>query len=465
MFGPGAAAREVSLFDELRSLLGDRGLLVGPDVPEASRSDESGVGRELPKALLRPADLDEIAGALAICRRHGQTVVPQGGMTGLAGGANPGRDDVALSLARFAGVEEIDTEARCMVVRAGTVLATAQAAAEAAGLFLPIDFGARGSAQIGGLVATNAGGLRVVRHGTTRANVLGLEAVLADGTVLSHLSRMTKDNTGFDLRQLMIGSEGTLGVVTRVVLRLTTPPAATHTVLCALPDPAAAPALLHAAQDRLVLSAFEAMWPDYFAFNAELEGHRFFDAPPAMVVLIEAETDPMSFVEEAFENGLLTDALPARSLADARAFWDVREGHRMTTALPGLLNFDVGIPVGRMADFVATTTAALEQRFPGIRVFFFGHLGDGNLHAVVHLAEIDDAVTHEIDAVVYAEVAAFGGSISAEHGIGTLKRDWLGHSRSPAEIRAMRAIKAALDPHRLLNPGKLVPDADGPEAP
>lgn len=448
----------MSLFEDLRSLLGDRGLFVGPDVPEASRSDESRTGRELPKALLRPASLDEIAGALAICHRHGQTVVPQGGLTGLAGGANPGRGDVALSLARFTGVEEIDPVARCMVVRAGTVLETAQAAAEAAGLFLPIDFGARGSAQIGGLVATNAGGLRVVRHGTTRANVLGLEAVLADGTVLSHLGRMTKDNTGFDLRQLMIGSEGTLGVVTRAVLRLTSPPVATHTVLCALPDPASAPALLLAAQDRLVLSAFEAMWPDYFALNAGLEGHRFFDEPPAMVVLIEAETDPMPFIEEAFENGLLTDALPARSLADARKFWDVREGHRMDAALPGLINFDVGLSVGLMAEFVATTTATLEARFPGIRAYFFGHLGDGNLHAIVHLAEVDAATVHAIDAVVYDAVAAIGGSISAEHGIGTLKRDWLGRSRSPAEIRTMWAIKAALDPGRLLNPGKLLPE-------
>ncbi len=450
----------MTLFEELRALLGDQGLLIGADIPESCRSDQSFTGRVLPKALVRPASLEHISASLAILARYGQSVVPQGGMSGLAGGANPRAGDVALSLSRFSGVEEIDPIARCMVVRAGTVLETAQAAASAAGFFLPIDLGARGSAQIGGLVATNAGGLGVLRFGTVRANVLGLEAVLANGALLSHLTRMTKDNTGFDLRQIMIGSEGTLGVVTRVVLRLAAPPPPVHTVLCALADPAAAISLLSAAQDRVALSAFEAMWPDYFTLNAEIEGQVFFQKKPRMVVLIEAHEDLLPLVEEGFHQNLVVDAVFSRSLSDARRFWDVREGHHMDKHLPGLINFDVSLPLGHMIAFVEESKATLAARIPKAQIFFFGHMGDGNLHACVHLPNIDAAQTHAIESILYEAIAAVGGSISAEHGIGTLKRDWLGYSRSPAEIAAMRAIKAALDPNHLLNPGKLLPTLD-----
>ncbi|MDQ0314133.1 FAD-binding oxidoreductase [Amorphus orientalis] len=446
----------MSLIAELREALGDTGCLTGSAIGEAVRSDASGTGRHLPKALLRPASVAEVSAALAICHRHGQPVVPQGGMTGLAGGANPGTGDVVLSLDRFAGVEEIDARGGTMTVRAGTVLETAQRAAADAGLLLPIDLGARGSCRIGGVIATNAGGLRVIRYGTTRDNVLGLEMVLADGTVLSHLNRAVKDNTGYDLRGLFIGSEGTLGVVTRAVLRLRPRPAAMETALCALPDFDAVLALLERARAGGVVSAFEAMWADYFALNERLAGASLFAETPPFVVLMEMEGALEPVLEAAFADGVVTDALLAQSEREVQAFWDVREGHAMDAALPGLLNFDVSVAAGDMEPFARDCASAVRTLRPDAFVSFFGHVGDGNLHIAVHLPDAGETEVHEVDAIVYGHVRALGGSVSAEHGIGTLKRDWLGHSRSDAELAAMRAIKAALDPAGIMNPGKVI---------
>ncbi len=443
--------------DELLACLGRSGCLVGPDVPEASRTDESRTGGHLPAALLRPANVEETSRAMAICHRHRLRIVPQGGMTGLAGGANASPGEVALSLVRFHGVEAVDRQAGTMCVRAGTLLAVAQQGAEEAGLVFPIDYGARGSCQIGGLVATNAGGPRVIRYGTTRTNVLGLEVVLADGTVLSHLGGLLKDNTGYDLKSLFVGSEGTLGVVTRAVFRLWPKPADTVTALCALPDAAAATALLAAARSAVELSAFEALWPAYYDIGCRLAKTRPFDATPAMCVLIESEQPLEAFLEAAFEDGLIEDALLARSHADAQAFWAVREAAGLDDALPDLLNFDVSVELQAMPAFVDGTCAAVEAAFPGTRSLFFGHMGDGNLHLILHRDRMDERTAHALDRLVYERVRREGGSVSAEHGIGTLKREWLGFSRSPAEIRAMHAIKSALDPNGIMNPGKLLP--------
>jgi len=436
--------------------LGAAGCLAGADVPASCRSDATGTGTALPRALLRPASTAEVAAALALCHAAGQAVVPQGGMTGLAGGANPRHGDIALSLDRFAGIEALDPVAGTMTLRAGTVLATAQAAAEAAGWVLPVDLGARGSARIGGLIATNAGGLRVLRYGTLRENVLGLEAALADGTVLCHLNAAMKDNTGLDLRQLMIGSEGILGVITRAVIRLYPRPRDRHTALCALPAPEAAAGLLARMRRDVTLSAFEVMWPSYYRINAGLEGLRAFAEPPEMVALVEAEAPLEPVLEAAFEDGLVSDAVIAQSLADAEKFWAVREGHRIDAALPGLINFDVSLPIPAMPGFVATVSAGIGALHPGAAVHFFGHLADGNLHALLHAPGAAPAAIHAMEAALYDAVRDLGGSVSAEHGIGTLKRGWLGHSRSPAERAAMRAIKQALDPKGILNPGKVL---------
>lgn len=440
---------------ELLRILGPGGMRMGPDMPAGARSDESRTGRHMPAAWLAPATVDELSAVLIACHARHQPVVMQGGLTGLAGGANGAEDQLAVSLARFAGVEAIDPVAGTMLVRAGTILQNAQDAAAAAGLVFPIDLGARGSAQIGGVLATHAGGLRVVRYGTTRSNVLGLEVVLADGRVLSHLNPMVKDNTGYDLTGLMIGSEGTLGVITRAVIRLWPQPAERHTALCALSGAAAALPLLAAARATLRLAAFEAMWPDYFELSEQLCRLKLFDEPAAMVLLIEAEEPLEPFLERAFEDGLIEDALLARSLADARRFWDVRECLPLDDALPGLHNLDVSLPLPQIPAFVSGCRERIHAACPDARALFFGHLGDGNIHVVLHDTSAGPNAIHAMESIVYQAVGALGGSVSAEHGIGRLKREWLPLSRSAAELSVMRSIKQALDPHAILNPGVL----------
>lgn len=451
----------MTLLDELAALLGPQGCLTGDRVPEAARSDASRSGRVLPLAVLRPASVEEVSQALALCHAAGQTVVPQGGLTGLAGGANPRADDIALSLQRLAGIEEIDRGAATMTLKAGTILQTAQEAAAGAGFLFPVDLGARGSCTVGGNIATNAGGLRVIRDGMTRDNVLGLEVVLADGSVLTNLGKMVKNNTGYDLRHLFAGSEGTLGIVTRAVFRLRPLPRARATALCALETYGDVLAFLALARADLPgLSAFEAMWRDYFALNQSLAGLRLFPDPPAFAVIVEAQADtPVleAFLAQAYEADLVADALVAQTEAEARDFWTVREGHAMDAHLPGMINLDVSMPVGRLDDFARACREAVLARFPGAHVSFFGHVGDSNLHVAVAVPGGAGDADHAVDGIAYGLVREFGGSVSAEHGIGTLKRDWLDHSRSPTEIAAMRAIKAALDPGGILNPGKVLP--------
>lgn len=291
----------MSVIDDLTSALGDA-VLTGDRIAERHRGDASLTGRILPLAVVRPASVAEVADALRICNAHRQAVVPQGGLTGLAGGASPCAGDVAISLERLSGIEEIDAAAGTMTVLAGTPLEVAQRAAEDAGFLLPIDLGARGSCQVGGNLATNAGGIRVIRNGVARDNVLGLEAVLADGTVLSSMNKMIKNNTGYDLRQLFIGSEGTLGIITRAVLRLRPLPAGRLTALCALDSYENVVALLKRAQKELAgLSAYEAMWESYFRFNCVAEGLRLFEATPAFAVIVEEDLQGHEAERERFE--------------------------------------------------------------------------------------------------------------------------------------------------------------------
>jgi FAD/FMN-containing dehydrogenase len=451
-----------TLLDELRRTIGVDAVLTGSEIGERYRSDASQTGRHLPKALLRPASVEAVAAALRICHAHHQSVVPQGGLTGLAGAANPAEADFALSLERLSGIEEIDAAAQTMTVKAGTPLETAQNAAAAQGFLLPIDLGARGSCQIGGNLSTNAGGLRVIRHGVTRDNVLGLELVLADGTVLSMLNKMTKNNTGYDLRQLFIGAEGTLGVITRAVLRIKPLPQGRSTALCALATYDDVVALLNRARGELSgLSAFEAMWRDYVRFNTQAEGIRLFDHEPDFAVIVETEGSNHdgaleTFLEKVLAEGLITDALIAQSEKERRSFWIVREGLAMDRLLPSLVNLDVSMAVGSLGTFATACAKALEERFPGCHVSFYGHIGDSNLHISVSVAGASESDLHDIDEISYRLVAAHGGSISAEHGIGTLKRDYLGYSRKPEELEVMRRIKKALDPNGILNPGKVL---------
>ncbi|MBX9454552.1 MAG: FAD-binding oxidoreductase [Rhizobium sp.] len=456
---------EVNAFvSALSQALDDSALMTGDRIPARSRSDASLSGRHLPIALVRPTSVEQVSATLRICNDHRVPVVTQGGMTGLAGGANAIEGSLVLSLERMSGVEEIDTAAGTMTLKAGTVLETAQKAAEDAGFLLPIDLGSRGSCQIGGNIATNAGGIRVIRHGVTRDNILGLEAVLADGTVISSLNRLRKNNTGYDLKQLFIGSEGTLGVITRAVIRLQPLPVGKATALVALPNYENAVQLLAKAQAGLVgLSAFEIMWQSYFGFASQGEGLKLFERSHPFAVIVEQSGTPDSaalenFLAMMFEEGLIEDALIAQSEKEARQFWAVREGAAYDR-LPHLINFDVSISVGRLGEFADACEAAIREGYPDAHVAFFGHMGDSNLHIAVAVGASDPATLHAVDGIVYGIVRDFHGSISAEHGIGALKRDFLHYSRSPEELALMRAIKQTLDPRGILNPGKLLPPA------
>jgi FAD/FMN-containing dehydrogenase len=449
----------MSLLDDLRAALGAAAVLEKEAMGAGAVSDMSLTGTAAPMALIRPRSTGEVSAALKLCHAAGVPVIAQGGMTGLAGGANPSGNEIAVSLELLRGIEEVDTASATMVVKAGTALEECQKAAAENGLFLALDLGSRGTCQVGGNLSTNAGGIRVIRYGMAREQVLGLEAVLADGTILSSMNRMLKNNAGYDLKHLFIGSEGTLGIITRAVLRLHPPPGEIATVLCAVPSYPQVVALLRRAQGTLGgIVAFEAMWRDYFAFNAEALKLRFFEAGHPFCVICESTsgTEAMeTFLAHCLEEGIITDAIVARSHAQAREIWSVREGHPIE-ALPNLLNFDVSLPIGKIGDYAEACTTALLKRWPQAHVSFYGHVGDSNVHICVSAPYGPGEDMHDVDDIVYGMLGGFHGSISAEHGIGTLKRPYLHLSRTPEELTLMRSLKQALDPKGILNPGKVI---------
>ncbi|OLL28877.1 FAD-linked oxidase [Burkholderia sp. SRS-W-2-2016] len=462
---PHAANLDATL-DALRAALGADAVRVGEQIGERALTDWTRHEPTRPAALLLPRTVEEVSRALAICHAAHQPVVPQGGMTGLAGGAIARATDIALSLERISGVEELDSASATLTVRAGTTLQAAQEAAEQAGFELALDLGARGSCQIGGNLATNAGGNRVIQSGTARDQVLGLEVVLANGDVLTSLGKMVKNNTGYDLKHWFIGSEGTLGVITRAVLRLHPRRAARHTALVALGDYDAAVSLLRRLATRFGndIGAFEIMWPDFYDFGVKLTGTRspFAVAHPLYALIehagFDADDDGSRFAQaltDALEAGALRDAVIAQSVADARALWAIRECTAEFPVRLDPINFDVSLPIGEIGAFVERCRAALNERWPGNEAYFFGHIGDSNLHLTVDGGSVPGVDHHAVYAFVYEMLGPLRGSVSAEHGIGSLKREFLPISRSPAELAAMVAIKRALDPHGILNPGKL----------
>jgi FAD/FMN-containing dehydrogenase len=464
MCDPEGGVRRIMSFDLLKSL-GDM-VSIEPEVLEKHACDWSNVNRQRPLAVLRPRTVAEVSAALRLCHDAGIAVVPQGGLTGLAGGATPQAGQVVLSLERLKGIEEIDRDSATMTVLAGTPLEMAQKAAEDAGLYLALDIGARGTCQIGGNVATNAGGNHVIRYGMARAQVLGLETVLADGTILTSLTKVIKNNAGYDLNQLFIGSEGTLGIVTRVVLRLHARPRSKSTALVATAGYEATVRLLRRLQSDLgEVSAFEAMWPDFYRYVTDhpSTGSKPIAENYPLYALTEfqgsePERDGARLEEclgAAIEAGEAVDALIAQSEREARSFWVIREGAALDL-LPYLINFDVSAPTAQLGALAERLKTALTARWPEGHFYVYGHIGDGNIHLSAWAGGTLEQTAHEMDEIVYSEVRRIGGSISAEHGIGTLKRAYLGHSRSAAEIDVMRRIKGALDPKGILNPGKVI---------
>jgi FAD/FMN-containing dehydrogenase len=391
-----------------------------------------------------------------------------GGLTGLVQGATAGPGEIGLSLERMNRIEELDAVGRTMRVEAGATLQQVQEAAGREGLQFPLDLGARGSAAIGGNAATNAGGNRVIRYGMMREMVLGLEAVLADGTVIPALNRMIKNNAAYDLKQLFIGTEGTLGVVTRLVLRLRPLPFSSQTALLGCTGLAQVTALLGRLDALLggALSSFEVMWREFFALvtNPPAQGRDPLGGSYPFYVIVEAqggdpEGDPARFeaaLSAVAEEGHYDDAVIASSVAQRDAIWSLRDDVVQLFRLGHPFVFDVSLPVAEMEGYVAEVHAGFTERLPGERCFTFGHLGDGNLHFVV-VGPAGPEARPQVEEIVYRPLAARAGSISAEHGIGLEKKPWLSLSRSEAEIALMRRLKQSLDPRGILNPGRVIP--------
>jgi len=417
-------------------------------------------------AIARPADTGEVSRVLAACFEAGQPIVPMGGLTGLVRGATASAGEIGLSFERMIHVEAIDVRDRTMRAQAGATLQRVQEAAQREGLMFALDLGARGSATIGGNAATNAGGNRVIRYGMMRELVLGLEVVLADGTVISSLNRMIKNNAGYDLKQLFIGSEGTLGVITRLVLRLHPLPLSHQTALLACTSFEQVTGLLGRLDALLggAMSSFEVMWREFFALvtTPPAAGRSPIAGEFPFYVIVEAQGgdpdgDQARFEQSlaaAAEEGRFADAAIATSQAQRDAIWALRDDVGRVFGLGHPFVFDISLPVAEMEGYVAEVHGALAERLPGQRCFTFGHLGDGNLHFVV-VGSAGPEAHQTIEEAVYRPLASRQGSVSAEHGIGVEKRSWLSLSRSPDEIALMRLLKQSLDPRGILNPGRI----------
>ena len=457
-----------ALIDSIRNIVGPEGLITGDDV--AGRSDTwPPRGGCKAKCIVRPAGTLEVSEVLKLCHQAGQPVVTHGGLTGLVGGATAGPDDLVLSLERMNSVDPVDKVNRTVTVDAGVPLQKVHTAAEDAGLLFPLDLGARGSAMIGGNISTNAGGNSVIRYGMMREQVLGIEAVLADGTIISSMKDVIKNNTGYDLKQLFIGSEGTLGVVTRAVLRLRPAPRSQNTALVAVENFTKLGEFLLAMDAALggTLSSFEVMWNDFYQLivgNTDRHGQPL-DSSHDFYVLLEAtgghlESDKTRFegaLEYAFEQGLAVDAVIAQSKQQRNDLWAIRDDvEGMIQALYPPMTFDISLSIRQMDDYVKEVRGQLTERWPQAQMVVFGHLGDGNIHLVLTVGSMDPQTVRAVEEIIYQALGRREGVISAEHGIGLDKRAYLHHSRSAEEIVLMKTIKASMDPKNILNPGKVL---------
>lgn len=469
------------LINQLRRIVGEHNVLTEGDL---TAWEQDWRKRERGKALavVRPASTAQVADVVKACAAAGVSIVPQGGNTGLAVGSIPdasGRQ-VVLSLTRMNAVRSLDAANLTVTVEAGCVLQSLQEAARTAGFLFPLSLAAEGSCTIGGNLATNAGGTQVLRYGNARELCLGLEVVTPQGEIWEGTSGLRKDNTGYDLRDLIVGSEGTLGIITAATMKLYPLPAARLTAWAAVPSLEHAVQLLGLAHQHLGagLTGFEVMGrfalslvPKHFPaqrvpFIADSEG-----ASPWCVLLENSDNESEdharqrfeALLEKAFEDGCVSDAVVAENLSQAKALWHVRESIPLAQAEEGLnIKHDISIAVSRIPAFVAETDALLEKEIPGVRLVNFGHLGDGNLHYNVQAPADGDARAflqneeERVNTLVYDAVQRFGGSISAEHGIGSLKAHKLEKHKSPVALSMMRAIKGALDPNNTLNPGRVL---------
>jgi FAD/FMN-containing dehydrogenase len=456
-----------AIIDELRAAFDSTTVLTGADIHARYYTDIAGVPVPPPLAVMRPHSTEDVSRFLTICHRARVPVTTQGGMTGLVGATMPMAGEIVLSMERMNAIEEVDTGGGVVIAQAAVPLQRVHERVAEHGFMYPLDLGARGSCTIGGNISTNAGGNRVIRYGMTRDLVLGLEAVLADGTVLKGVRKYIKNNTGTDLKQLFIGTEGTLGVVTRAALRIFPAPAEQQVALCALPSFDMVRALLDLSRKRLggELTAFEVMWNIYYRLTTELvkgvaaplpTNHPFY-------VLMESSgsnaerlrADIEKLLEEALGEGIILDATIASSGAASAAIWRVRDSSvELSRATAPSVGFDISLAIDQMEPFTQAVEKAIKTVDKDAYMIVLGHVGDGNLH--VNAKYSPPADKHdEMKKLVYGITSDFAGSISAEHGIGISRRPYLKLSRTAAEIETMRTLKRALDPHHILNPGRV----------
>ena len=458
-----------AIVDDLRDAFDATTVLTGADIGARYHTDMAGVAVAPPLAVMRPRSTEDVSKFLKLCHDARVPVTTQGGMTGLVRATMPLAGEIVLSMERMNAIEEVDTGGGVVITQTGVPLQRLQERVGEDGFMFPLDLGARGSCTIGGNISTNAGGNRVIRYGMTRDLVLGLEAVLADGTILKGVRKYIKNNTGIDLKQLFVGTEGTLGVVTRAALRIFPAPAEQQVALCALESFDKVRALLDLARTRLAgdLTAFEVMWNEYYRLTTELvkgvaaplrTDHPFY-------VLLEASgsdaerirSDIEGMLETALEKGIIVDATIASSGAAAAAIWRIRDSSvELGRAIgPNGVGFDISLAIDKMEAFADTIKRELKAKIDkDAYAIVFGHAGDGNLHVnAKYPAAVEK--TEDVTKLVYGITADFAGSISAEHGIGLLKRPYLKLSRTEEEIETMRTLKRALDPHGILNPGRI----------
>ena len=415
--------------------------------------------------IVRPESTEEVSKILSVCNQAGQPVIVHGGLTGLVYGTRTSPDQLILSLERMNNIEEIDPIGRTLTCQSGVTLQNIQEKAESENMIFPLDLGARGSCSIGGNISTNAGGNRVIRYGMTRDSVLGIEAVTSDGTILSSMNRMIKNNAGYDLKQLFIGTEGTLGIVTRCVLRLREAPISQNTALVGIENFPSIITFLKHIDSGLGgnMSAFEVMWKEFYEMvtNSLDEKSLPLKKNIPYYVLVESmgsdqakdEEHFESLLQKALEDSVIVDAVLAKSEKERKALWAFRDDVEKQAQYGPTVMFDVSLPINEMEEYVSKVDLNLQKHWKEFHHIVWGHLADGNLHLVVGTGNLESDTIQKIENSVYEPLERIGGSISAEHGIGLEKKPYLHLSRSEAEINYMKALKDTFDPKGILNPG------------
>jgi len=461
-------AAQAALIEQLKAIVGPAGFREGDDIATKNYQDVMGARAIVPALLLRPSDTQQVSAILKACHALGQSIAPQGGMTGLVSAAAPLQGEISLSFERMKEILEVDRFSSTMTVEAGGELQTIQEQADANGLLFPLDLGARGSCTIGGNLSTNAGGNRVIRYGMARELVIGIEAVLADGTIIDGLHKLRKNNTGYDLKQLFIGSEGTLGLITRAVLKLVAKPNSQAVAMCGVESFDKVADLLVHMQAKLGsnLSAFEVIWQNTYKLIDEHAAHATVPLPEhhAFYVLIEsmgsdAEKDTELFINvlnTASEQKLVDEVVLADSISKIKSLWTVRDAAAEIYHSVGPMHtYDVSLNIDDMGYFGEEVEARLRAQWPTAIFGLFGHIGDGNVHIIINVGPDTEDHHLQIDEIIYGLIQELQGAVSAEHGIGLMKKQFLAYSKSEAEICLMKALKHTMDPRGILNPGRV----------